>query len=78
MFMKGIRKQYPNLLMKLEGELFKEQCTEELGNLDMNFMKEVLKIRPSLLSNPEIDTRIEIIALRLGKVFKKIVRPTCQ
>lgn len=76
--MEGMRKQYSDLLGKLENELSKELCTEELANLDMTFMQEVLKVRPSLLTNPEIDTRIEIIALRIGKVFKKIVRSTCQ
>jgi len=77
--MKGIsiRKQYPNLSVLLENELSKELSTEELAPLNMNFMQDVIKIRPSLLTKQEIDTRIEIIALRIGKVFRKMKEATC-
>ena len=77
--MKGIsiRKQYPNLSVLLENELAKELSTEELAPLNMNFMQDAIKIRPSLLTKQEIDTRIEIIALRIGKVFRKMKEATC-
>lgn len=65
-----LRKRYPNLLNKLEDELFKEESVSELANIDIPFMQELLKVRSGQLTNPEIDCRIEIIALRLKKALK--------
>jgi hypothetical protein len=74
-----LRKKYPELQDKLSEELRKESLdSENFGNLNLPFMQEVLKIRPSFLTNEEIDTRVEIIALRIRKVFKKMGFPACQ
>jgi hypothetical protein len=74
-----LRKKYPDLQDKLSEELKKESLdSENFGNLNLPFMQEVLKIRPSFLTNEEIDTRVEIIALRIRKVFKKMGFPACQ
>jgi len=74
-----LRKKYPDLQDKLSEELRKESLdSENFGNLNLPFMQEVLKIRPSFLTNEEIDTRVEIIALRIRKVFKKMGFPACQ
>lgn len=77
--MEPLRRQYPKLLKKLEDQLLREQSTEELAALDNQFMREIIKVRPSMLTKEEIDTRIEIVALRIGKVFRKIRGfPKCQ
>ena len=68
--MHELRKIYRSgLLQKLELELNKEIKGKPL---DYEFLEKVIKMRPSELSQPEIDTRIEILASRFNKIFEGI------
>jgi hypothetical protein len=60
----------PGLLRELE----KEQAVPELAQHDSRFMEKVWSLRPSQLSQDEIDTRIEIFALRLQKSLASLRR----
>jgi hypothetical protein len=70
--MEDLRRQYgDNLLAKLEHELQKEKSSVWLAKIDSDFMEKVVTIRPGYLTKAEIETRIEIIALRLNKIFTR-------
>jgi len=74
-----LRKRYPmGLLNKLYDELHKEQDRADLAPIDLSFMREVMDVRPSLLSKEEIDIKSEIMALRLRKGMRALGLKTCQ
>ena len=74
--MEPLRRQYGSgLLDRIDLEIEKERHTENLAKTDTDFMQQLLKIRPKYLTNEEIEARAEIIALRVGKLIRRI---SCQ
>jgi len=74
--MEPLRRQYGSgLLDRIDLEIEKERNTENLAKTDTDFMQQLLKIRPKYLTNEEIEARAEVIALRVGKLIRRI---SCQ
>ena len=71
--MEPLRRQYGSgLLDRIDLEIEKERQSDNLAKIDTDFMQQLLKIRPKYLTNEEIEARAEVIALRIGKLIRRI------